>query len=82
MDITDDQYTTALHRSWALAQMALSVEHLDDAIDYAKKAQTLAPFFDPTAFIKNGDKLREDIAAMEALRTFKLAIEKIKETHR
>lgn len=60
--------------------MGWDVERLDAFIDWARRSETMAPFIDPTAYMRGGDKLRLVIRSAEALRTYAKTIQDLAAT--
>ena len=62
-----EEYEQELLKCYMVLQFAskLSIEEIHDA---QLRAESIGPFLDPTSWIRNGDKLREDKEVVEAVR--------------
>lgn len=74
--MTEAEYRSILGQMRVFVTMAASIDsdRLQMARRTAENADTLAPFFDPTAWMQKGHLLRQEIAAMGALLEFKRKI--------
>lgn len=77
-DMSEAEYRTALTQAHLVAEMASHIddELLADAIAEAEHTDAFAPFFDPTAWLRKGTAMRQDMAVMRAVRDLKASLEK------
>lgn len=67
VDLDEDAYRTELLKAHGV-RIVLEAMPLDAMLRAIAKAEAIGPFFHPTAWIQNAQKMREDKAVIEALR--------------
>lgn len=63
--LDEEEYRTALPMLWTAAQ-AISTLPLDKMLDAINHAESIGSLLDPTAYIRNADKMHQDKMIIEA----------------
>jgi hypothetical protein len=78
----EDYSETLLIAHLLAKQCEAQTDNLADAIKAAQHAMTIGPFVDPTVFLRNHDKLSEDIYVLEAVYGLAVKMQNLKNTRR
>jgi hypothetical protein len=81
--LTEFEYKIVLDSAMVIAQLASTNSILSDlprAIRTAEYSDTVAPFIDPTLWMKGHGNLHKQIEIMRLLQTFRMGVQKVLET--
>lgn len=75
-EISEGEYKRTIQTCWMVAALVKDLQ-ITEALDALSHSQAIVPFLDPTLYIANGDKARQDGDIMKAVKVVQDTLNKM-----